>query len=165
MSIPTSATVRLQLPDGSDYGFTGKVQFSQVVVDPNTGTVTLRAVFPNPQGLLLPGMLVNTAFAQAIDTSAFLVPQQAITRDPQGNATLYVVGPGNRAVQRTVVTQRTQGAYWVVTQGLAAGEKVITQGLANMKDGAQIKPVPASTAQKVQAPPPGTKAMQRQRGR
>jgi membrane fusion protein (multidrug efflux system) len=145
---------------------TGKVEFSQVVVDQSTGTVTLRAVFPNPQALLLPGMLVNTQFAQAIDTSAFLVPQQAVTRNPQGNATLFVVGPGNHAVQRTVVAARTQGPYWVVTQGLAAGEKVITQGTANLKDGVQIKPVPASAPQKVQAPPAGAlKAMQKQRGR
>jgi membrane fusion protein, multidrug efflux system len=163
--VPTSATVRLKLPDGSDYGMTGKVQFSQVVVDQSTGTVTLRAVFPNPQALLLPGMFVNTQFAQAIDTSAFLVPQQAVSRDPQGNATLFVVGPGNRAVQRTVVAVRTQGPYWVVTEGLAPGEKVITQGLANVKDGAPIKPVPASAPQKIQAPPPGAlKAMQRRRG-
>ena len=163
--VPTSAMVRLKLADGSDYGITGKVQFSEVVVDQSTGTVTLRAVFPNPQSLLLPGMFVNAQFAQAIDTSAFLVPQQAITRDPQGNATLFVVGPGNRAVQRTVVTARTMGPYWVVTQGLAPGEKVITQGTANLRDGAQIKPVPANAPQKVQAPPPGAlKAMQKQRG-
>ena len=163
--VPTSAAVRLKLPDGSDYGFTGKVEFSQVVVDPNTGTVTLRAVFPNPQALLLPGMFVNAQFAQAIDTSAFLVPQQAISRDPQGNATLYVVGPGNRAVQRMVVTSQTLGPYWVVTEGLAPGEKVITQGLANVKDGVQIRPVPASAPQKVRAPSPGTmKAMNNRRG-
>jgi membrane fusion protein, multidrug efflux system len=163
--VPTSAQVRLKLPDGSDYGVTGQVQFSQVVVDQNTGTVTLRAVFPNPQAMLLPGMFVTAQFAQAIDTSAFLVPQQAVSRDPQGNATLFVVGPGDRAVQRAVVAVRTQGPYWVVTQGLAPGEKVITQGLANVKDGAQIKPVPASAPQKVQAPPPGAlKAMQKRRG-
>lgn len=163
--VPTSATVRLKLPDGSDYGMIGKVEFSEVVVDQSTGTVTLRAAFPNPQAILLPGMFVTAQFAQAIDTSAFLVPQQAVTRDPQGNASLFVVGPGNRAVQRTVVTAQTMGPFWVVTQGLAPGEKVITQGLANVKDGAQIKPVPASAPQKVQAPPPGAlKAMQRRRG-
>lgn len=163
--VPSSAQVRLKLPDGTDYGFTGKVQFSEVLVDQNTGTVTLRAEFPNAQSLLLPGMAVTAQFAQAVDTSAFLVPQQAITRDPQGNATLFVVGPGNRAVQRTVVTSQTMGPYWVVTQGLAAGEKVITQGTANLRDGAQIKPVPASAPQKVQAPPPGAlKAMQKRRG-
>jgi membrane fusion protein (multidrug efflux system) len=140
------------------------VEFSQVLVDQTTGTVTIRARFPNPQSLLLPGMFVNAQFAQAIDTSAFLVPQQAITRDPQGHATLFVVGPGNRAVQRTVVTDRTDGPYWVVTQGLAPGEKVIIQGTANLRDGAPIRPVPASAPQKVQAPPPGAlKAMQKQR--
>lgn len=163
--VPTSAAVRLKLPDGSDYGVTGKVQFSQVVVDQSTGTVTLRAAFPNPQALLLPGMFVTAQFAQAVDTSAFLVPQQAVTRDPQGNASLFVVGPGDRAVQRTVITARTQGPYWVVTEGLAPGEKVITQGLSNVKDGIQIKPVPETAPQKVQAPPPGAlKAMQRHRG-
>jgi membrane fusion protein (multidrug efflux system) len=165
-AVPASAQVHLILPDGSDYGFTGTVEFSEVVVDQTTGTVTIRARFPNPQSMLLPGMFVRARFAQAIDTSAFLVPQQAVTRDPQGNATLWVVGPGNTAVQRTVVATRTDGPYWVVTQGLAAGEKVITQGTANLKDGAPIKPVPANTPQKVQAPPPGAmKAMQSRRGR
>ena len=161
---PTTAQVRLKLPGGSFYSYTGTVEFSQVLVDQTTGTVTIRARFPNPQSLLLPGMFVNAQFAQAIDTSAFLVPQQAITRDPQGHATLFVVGPGNRAVQRTVVTDRTDGPYWVVTQGLAPGEKVITQGTANLRDGAPIRPVPASAPQKVQAPPPGAlKAIQKQR--
>jgi membrane fusion protein (multidrug efflux system) len=154
-AVPTTAQVRLKLPDGSDYGYTGTVEFSEVIVDQSTGTVTLRARFPNPQSILLPGMFVTAQFAQAVQTNAILVPQQAINRDPQGNATLFVVGSGNRAVQRTVVAPRTDGPYWVVTQGLAPGEKVITQGLANVKDGAQIKPVPASTPQKVQAPPPG----------
>ena len=154
-AVPTSAQVHLILPDGSDYGFTGTVEFSEVVVDQTTGTVTIRARFPNAQSILLPGMFVRARFAQAIDTSAFLVPQEAVTRDPQGNATLFVVGPGNRAVQRTVVAERTQGPYWIVTEGLAPGEKIITQGTANLKDGAEIKPVPASAPQKVQAPPPG----------
>ena len=154
---PTTAQVRIKLPDGSFYGYTGTVEFSQVLVDQNTGTVTIRARFPNPQALLLPGMFVSAQFAQAIDTSAFLVPQPAVTRDPKGNATVWVVGPGNRAVQRTVVAERTQGTYWVVTQGLAPGEKVITQGTANLRDGAEIKPVPASSPQRVKAPPPGAK--------
>ena len=153
-AVPASAQVRLKLTDGSFYGFTGTVEFSQVLVDQGTGTVTLRARFANPQAILLPGMFVTAQFAQAVDTSAFLVPQSAISRDPKGNATLWVVGPGNRAVQRTIVADRTQGTYWVVTEGLAAGEKVITQGTANLKDGAQIKPVPASAPQRVKAPPP-----------
>jgi membrane fusion protein (multidrug efflux system) len=140
---PTSAQVRLKLPDGSDYGFTGTVQFSEVIVDQNTGTVTLRARFPNPMSILLPGLFVTAQFSQAVDTTAFLVPQQAISRDPKGNATLFVLGPGNRAVQRTVVATRTQGANWVVTQGLAAGEKVIVEGTGTLRDGAQVKASPA----------------------
>ena len=154
-AVPTSAQVRLKLPDGSFYGYTGTVEFSEVLVDQNTGTVTLRARFPNPQSILLPGMFVTAQFAQAVDTSAFLVPQQAVSRDPQGHATVFVVGPGNRAVQRVVVTDRTEGPYWVVTAGLAPGEKVITQGTANLRDGAQVRPVPASAPERVQAPPPG----------
>ena len=153
--IPASAQVHLKLPDGSDYGYTGTVEFSQVIVDQSTGTVTIRARFPNPQSLLLPGMFVTAEFAQAVLTSAILVPQQAVSRDPKGNATLFVVGPGNRAVQRSVVTSQAQGQNWVVTQGLAPGEKVITQGLASLKDGMSIRAVPASAPQRVQAPPPG----------
>jgi membrane fusion protein (multidrug efflux system) len=153
-AMPTSAQVRLNLPDGSDYGMTGTVEFSQVVVDQSTGTVTIRARFANPQGILLPGMFATAQFAQAIDTSAFLVPQQAVQRDPQGNATVWIVGPANTAVQRTVTAARTQGAYWVVTHGLAGGEKVITQGSQNLVPGAKIKPVPQNAPQRIQAPPP-----------
>jgi membrane fusion protein (multidrug efflux system) len=153
-AMPTTAQVRLKLPDGSDYGMTGTVEFSQVLVDQSTGTVTIRARFPNPQSILLPGMFVNAEFAQAIDTSAFLVPQQAVQRDPQGNATVWIVGPGNKAVQRSVTAVRTQGAHWVVTGGLAGGEKVITQGTQSLIPGAKLKPVPQNTPQRIKAPPP-----------
>jgi membrane fusion protein (multidrug efflux system) len=157
-TIPATAQVRLKLPDGSDYGFTGTVQFTEVAVNSDTGSVTLRARFPNSQSLLLPGMFVTASFAQSINTTAYLVPQQAIARDPKGSATLWVVGPGNTAVPRIVVAERTDGANWVVTQGLAAGEKVITQGIANLKEGARIKPVPESSAQRIQAPKPAAAA-------
>jgi membrane fusion protein, multidrug efflux system len=156
--------VRLKLPDGSFYGFTGTVEFSEVIVDQGTGTVTIRARFPNPQSILLPGMYVTAEFAQAVQTSAILVPQEAVSRSPQGNATVFVVGPGNRAVQRTIQADRTFGASWVVTGGLAPGEKVITQGTANLKDGAPIKPVPASAPQRVKAPPPGAMKTARKSG-
>lgn len=149
---PTTAQVRLRLPDGSDYGYAGALQFTEVVVNADTGSVTLRARFPNPQSILLPGMFVTARFAQALNTTAYLVPQPAIARDPRGSATLWVVGPGNTAVQRTVVAERTEGPDWVVTQGLAAGEKVITQGVGNLREGAKIKPVPASTPQRIKAP-------------
>ena len=155
---PTSAQARLKLPDGSDYGFTGTVQFSEVIVDQNTGTVTLRARFPNPMSILLPGLFVTAQFSQAVDTTAFLVPQQAISRDPKGNATLFVLGPGNRAVQRTVVATRTQGANWVVTQGLAAGEKVIVEGTGTLRDGAQVKASPAKAKPAAQPAKPAAPA-------
>lgn len=151
---PARADVTLKLEDGSDYGLKGTVEFAEVVVDPTTGTVTLRARFPNPQGLLLPGMFVRAQFAQSIQQGAFLVPQAAITRDAKGAASLYVVGADNKAQQRTVTADRTQGAFWVVTGGLKAGDRVITQGLANVRPGAAIRPVPANTPQRVKAPSP-----------
>lgn len=153
--VPASAVVRLKLEDGSEYSQTGTVEFAEVMVNENTGTVTLRARFPNPQGILLPGMFARASFAQAIDTQAFLVPQAGLSRDPRGNATVYVVGPGNRAVARTVVATRTLGADWVVTQGLAAGDKVIVQGTANLRPDAEIRPVPYTAPQRIEAPKAG----------
>lgn len=152
---PASAAVRLKLEDGSDYDLAGTVEFAEVVVNASTGTVTLRARFPNPQGVLLPGMFARALFAQAIDTQAYLVPQAGVSRDPKGNATVYVVGAGNKAVARTVVATRTIGANWVITQGLAPGDKVIVQGTANLKPDIDIKPVPADTPQKIEPPKKG----------
>jgi membrane fusion protein (multidrug efflux system) len=153
--IPASAAVRLKLEDGSDYEMAGTVEFSEVVVNESTGTVTLRARFANPQNILLPGMFVRALFAQAIDTQAYLVPQAGVSRDPKGNATVYVVGPGNKAVARTVVADRTIGQNWVITQGLAPGDKVIVQGTANLKTDIDIKPVPASARQNIEPPKKG----------
>ncbi|ENZ83907.1 MULTISPECIES: efflux RND transporter periplasmic adaptor subunit [Caulobacter] len=146
---PASAKVSLTLEDGSDYGQTGVVEFSEVVVDPSTGTVTLRARMPNPRGLLLPGMFVRARFAQAVDNSAFLVPQSAVSRDPKGNATVFVVGQNNTAEARKIVASRTQDSFWVVTKGLNPGDKIITQGLGKIKPHAPIKPVPADAPQKI----------------
>lgn len=148
-----SASVKLRLEDGSEYGPAGTVEFAEAVVDQATGTVTLRARFPNPEGLLLPGMFVRATIAQSVEQNAFLVPQQAVTRDAKGQATVMLVGPNNAAVQRNVTTTGTQGPYWIVTAGLNAGDKVITQGLGMLRPGAPIRPVPASTPQRVQAPP------------
>ena len=103
-------------------------------------------------------MFVRASFAQAIDTQAFLVPQAGLSRDPRGNATVYVVGPGNRAVARTVVATRTEGPNWVVTQGLAPGDKVIVQGTANLRPDAEIRPVPWTVPQKIEAPKGGQNA-------
>lgn len=159
-TVPARAAVTLKLEDGSDYGLTGSVEFSEAVVDTATGTVTLRARFANPQGLLLPGMFVRAVFAQSIDTNAILVPQAAVARDPRGNATVYIVGQGNKAVQRTIRADRTKGAFWVVTGGLRPGDKVITQGTANLKPNAAIRPVPANSPQRIAPPPPGQQPSQ-----
>lgn len=153
--VSTAARVRLTLPDGSDYGQTGTIEFSEALVDPTTGTTTLRARFPNAQGILLPGMFVRARFAQAINQRAFLVPQQGVSRDPQGNATVILVGQDNKAVQKKVTAERTQGEYWVVTQGLNQGDRIIVQGLSKLRPGQSVQPVPANTPQRVQAPPEG----------
>ncbi len=153
--MPTRAQVRLTLPDGSDYPFTGSVEFTEVVVSADTGTVTLRARFPNAQGILLPGMFVRTRFNQAIDANVFLVPQPAVSRDAKGNATVLLVGPGNKAVQREIKADRTQGEYWVVTDGLSAGDRVITQGTAKAQPGQPIKPVAATAPQRLEPPRQG----------
>lgn len=157
-AVPASAAVRLTLEDGSDFGQTGTVQFAEVMVNAQTGTVTLRARFPNPQGVLLPGMFVRAKFAQAIDQRAILVPQQAVKRDPKGQATVFVVGPNDTAVQKTVQADRTQGQFWVVTAGLNPGDKVITQGTANLRPNAKIKPVPTNAPQRIQPKPAGDPA-------
>lgn len=152
---PGSTQVRLKLEDGSDYGYTGTVQFSEVMVNESTGTVTLRASFPNPQGVLLPGMFVQALFTQAVDPNVFLVPQPALQRDIGGEAFVFVVGKNHKAERRKVVAERTFGNNWVVSGGLQPGDKVITQGTANLRNGGDIKPVPANAKQKIEPGKPG----------
>jgi membrane fusion protein (multidrug efflux system) len=149
---PGGTSVRLKLEDGSDYPLPGTVQFSEVTVSEETGTVTLRARFPNPQGLLLPGMFVTALFDQAINPTAMLVPQTAVQRDFDGSAFVYLVGKDNKAARRKIVAERTVGTNWVVTGGLKPGDKVISQGIGNLRQGAPIKPVPASSPQRIGAP-------------
>ena len=153
--MPASAQVRLVLEDGSDYGRTGTVEFTETLVTADTGTVTLRARFPNPDGALLPGMFVRARFDQAIQRGIFLVPQAAVTRDPKGNAQLFVVGPQDKAVQRAIKADRTQGKFWVVSQGIKAGDRIIVDGLTTLKPGQQVKPVPANTPEKIDPPAQG----------
>ena len=156
-AVPASTAVRLILEDGTEYGPQGIVQFSEVMVNPETGTVTLRARFPNPNGLLLPGMFVRARFDQAIDTGAILVPQAAVTRNARGEASVFVVDAGDKAAERKVEANRAVGTDWVVTGGLKPGDKVIVQGVANIRPGAPIRPVPASKPQVIAAPKPDTK--------
>jgi membrane fusion protein (multidrug efflux system) len=155
-ALPSGAAVRLKLEDGSVYGFTGTIQFSEVTVSETTGTVALRAKFPNPQGTLMPGRFVQAVFEQAVQPNAYLVPQPALQRDLGGDAFVYVIGPGNKVDVRTVTTERTYGTDWVVTAGLRPGDKVITQGTANLKRGMAVRAVPASAPQRVAPRPAGS---------
>ena len=141
---PASTAVKLTLEDGSAYPYSGTLEFTEAVVDPATGTVTLRARFPNPQGLLLPGMYVRAAVTQSTVTNAILVPQAALSRDPQGNASVFVV-TGDKAEKRPVTAGRSIGSAWLVTAGLKPGEKVIVEGLGKIRPGAKIIPVPAGS--------------------
>ena len=150
-----STTVRLNLEDGSAYGYTGRVQFSDISVGESTGSVVLRASFPNPDGILLPGMFVKAVFDQAIQPNAFLVPQPGVQRDFDGSAFVYIVGPDDKALRRKVVAERTLGTNWVVTSGLKNGDRLIVQGLANVQADSPIRPVPASTPQRIAPPPAG----------
>ncbi|MCE7795694.1 efflux RND transporter periplasmic adaptor subunit [Sphingobium sufflavum] len=154
-ALPGSTAVRLRLEDGSDYGPVGRVEFSEVTVNAQTGTVTLRARFPNPGDVLLPGMFVQARFDQAMDASAYLVPQQALQRDLGGVAYLLLVGPGDKVVRRNVTADRTSGANWVITNGLKQGDKVITQGTSGLRADAPVRPVPANSPQRIAPPAKG----------
>lgn len=145
-----SAQVTLKLEDGSTYPIPGHLEFSDITVDPGTGSVTLRAVFPNPNGVLLPGMYVRAVLSQGVAASGILVPQGAVQRDPKGNAQVSVVG-AKGAEPRPVTLGQTIGDKWLVTSGLAAGDKVIVEGLQKLRPGAPIKPVPAGSAPAAQA--------------
>jgi membrane fusion protein (multidrug efflux system) len=154
--------VQLILDDGVVYDQRGRLEFAEPIVDPDTGSVTLRARVPNPKGLLLPGMFVRARLAQVVAPNAILVPQQAVSRDPRGNATVFVVGPGNRAQLRTVTADRTVGDKWLVTSGLSAGEKVITEGLDRVRPNQPVRPVAAGSLP--QSAPPARRPADGRRG-
>ena len=139
-----AAEVKLMLEDGSAYGRPGKLKFAEVSVDPSTGSVTIRAEFPNPDKLLLPGMFVRAQLQSGVRQNALLVPQQGVTRDLKGQPTAMVVNGEGKVEQRVLKTERTVGADWLVTDGLKAGDKVITEGLQKIKPGATVTAKPAS---------------------
>ncbi|MFC3174299.1 efflux RND transporter periplasmic adaptor subunit [Novosphingobium bradum] len=147
-----SATVHLALEDGSEYPLAGIVQFSEMMVNEATGTITLRARFPNPEGLLLPGMFVQARFDQAVNPAAYILPDSALMRDIGGDAFVFVVAKGNKAERRKVTADRTLNADWVVTAGLNPGDRVIVQGVAALKHGMTVKPVPASSPERLKPP-------------
>lgn len=148
------AEVQLQLENGQPYPHAGKLQFSEVSVDEGTGAVTLRAVLPNPDGLLLPGMFVRAQLQEGVRDQALLVPQRGITRNPTGQATALVVGADNKAELREVTVERTVGDRWLVGAGLKPGDRVIVDGLQNVQPGAPVKAVPAGQVAASAAPEP-----------
>jgi membrane fusion protein (multidrug efflux system) len=134
-----SASVRLLMDDGSYYPLEGRLQFTGVTVSEGTGAITLRAVFPNPDGVLLPGMYVRAQLAEAIDEQALLLPQQAVSRDARGEATTLVVGPDDKVELRSLNVEPASD-HWRVIAGLHAGERVIVQGQVKAKVDAPVKP-------------------------
>ncbi|SEL21324.1 membrane fusion protein, multidrug efflux system [Variovorax sp. YR750] len=136
-----AAKVRLQLEDGSTYALEGKLEFSDVTVDQNTGAITLRAVFPNPDAILLPGMYVRAVLQEGEKEQALLVPQQAVSRDGAGKPTAYVVDSQNKLQRRALETERAIGDQWLVRSGLQAGDKLVVDGQQRAAPGVAVKTV------------------------
>lgn len=132
------AQVKLLMDNGKEYSQPGTLEFSDVTVDETTGSITLRAIFPNPNDSLLPGMFVRARLDEGVNNNALLVPQQGITRNPRGDATAMVIGADNKVELRTVTTTQAIGDKWVVTDGLKSGDKVIVTGLQKIKPGVQV---------------------------
>jgi len=133
-----AAQVALTLEDGSQYPVPGKLQFSEVTVDPSTGSVLLRAVFPNPEHRLLPGMFVRARLADGVDADSLLVPQRGVTRNQRGLPTALVVNADNKVELRELKTDRAIGDKWLVTSGLKAGDRVIVEGLQMVRPGIEV---------------------------
>ncbi|MEW6290616.1 MAG: efflux RND transporter periplasmic adaptor subunit [Thermodesulfobacteriota bacterium] len=134
--------VKLLLEDGTPYPLDGVLKFSEVTVDQSTGSVILRAIFPNPQQLLLPGMFVRAIVTEGMNEQAILVPQRGVTRNPAGNAMVMVVGAEDKVEPRVIKVARTVGDSWLVSEGLQAGDRVILEGIQKARPGTQVKVVP-----------------------
>jgi membrane fusion protein (multidrug efflux system) len=132
--------VGLQLEDGSMYNLKGALQFTEVTVDENTGTVLLRATFANPDHFLLPGMYVHAVLSQGVHQNGIVVPQQAVSHNTHGDATVLLVGAGDKAVLQVIQTGAAVDNQWVVTSGLKAGDRVIVDGLTGLDPGMAVTP-------------------------
>lgn len=140
---PGAAKVSLILEDGKTYPVPGKLQFSDVTVDQTTGSVTIRAVFPNPNRVLLPGMFVRARIEEGVNENAFLVPQIGVTHDQKGQAIAMVVNASNKVEPRPLKTTGMNGQNWIVEGGLNAGDRVIVQGGDKARPGTTVKTVAA----------------------
>ncbi|RJQ58596.1 MAG: efflux RND transporter periplasmic adaptor subunit [Desulfobacteraceae bacterium] len=147
-------TARLMLESGTTYPLEGTLQFLDVSVDPTTGSVILRMVFPNPKGILLPGMFVRTEVKEGISEQAILIPQQAVSRDPKGNPTAFIVDAEDKVRQRKLTLDRAIGDQWFVIAGLAPGDRVIAEGMQKARTGAAVKAIPYDSRKKNESESP-----------
>lgn len=148
------AKVHLKLEDGSQYSQVGSMKFQEVAVDESTGSVTLRAEFPNPEGMLLPGMYVRAVLDQAVSSVAILAPQQGVTHDVKGNATAMVLTQDNKVELRTLVAERAIGDRWLISNGLAEGDRLIVEGTNKIRPGDSVNPVDVGAGSKAAAAEP-----------
>jgi membrane fusion protein (multidrug efflux system) len=142
---PNQAKVTLLLEDGTEYPEKGSLQFSDITVDQGTGSVTVRAIIPNPRSVLLPGMFVRARIEEGVDTNAILVPEVGVTHDPTGQATALVVGPDNKVTLRTLQLKGALGSQWIVEGGLGDGDQVIVAGVQKVQPGGTVQAIEAPT--------------------
>lgn len=153
---PGQTRVKLVLEDGTPYPNEGTLKFSDVTVDPSTGSFILRMVFPNPKGTLLPGMYARALVQEGVAEEAILAPQQGVSRDPKGNAYVLLVDAKNTVEMRMITTERAIGDRWLVSSGLKSGDRMIVEGLQKVRPGVPVKAVPFKTAGKDEKAPPAT---------
>jgi membrane fusion protein (multidrug efflux system) len=153
-----NARVKLKLEDGSEYGAQGTLRFADVTVDPTTGSQVIRALFPNPNGLLLPGMFARASLVEGTQANGMLVPQRAVSRDEKGLATVMVIGADNKVQVRTLQTSRSIGENWLVTSGIKTGDKIIVEGGMMLRPGMPVQGKPWNP----NAKPAGAQAQQGQ---
>jgi membrane fusion protein, multidrug efflux system len=138
--------VQLLLEDGTTYSKEGTLQFQDVTVDPTTGSVILRVVFPNPEGVLLPGMFERAVVKEGVNRQAILIPQQSVSRDTKGNPSALIVDAGGKVQPRMIEIDRAIGDKWLVSSGLSSGDRVIVEGMQKVRPGASVKVVPFEAA-------------------
>jgi membrane fusion protein, multidrug efflux system len=146
-------TVKAILEDGAEYPLEGSLQFRDVTVDPTTGSVVLRVVFPNPEGVLLPGMFVRAEVREGTNEQAILIPQQAVSRDPKGNPIAFIIDAEEKIQQRRLTLDRAIGDKWLVSSGLESGDRVVVEGMQKARPGASVKVIPFDATRKADAEP------------
>jgi membrane fusion protein (multidrug efflux system) len=145
--------VKLILEDSAAYPLEGTLQFRDITVDPTTGVVILRIIFPNPGGVLLPGMFVQAVVTEGVNEQAILIPQQSVSRDPKGNPIALIVDSAGKVQQRMLSLDRAIDDKWLVASGLAPGDRVIAEGMQKVRPGASVKVLPFDAGQKNSAEP------------